>query len=122
MKALVVFTNSERSPLRWALKDGFHHCFCVVSVSGLWLEINSQRGMVTLRYLTNADDVFDLGAFYREQGMNVVETTQKTDPVRSPLIARNCVGMVKAVLGVRSWAVTPYQLYKHLLFNDLEGA
>ncbi len=121
-KALVVFANSENPSLRWFLKDGFQHCFCVVSIEGLWIEINPQGSSLDLRFVTNDDGSIDLAEFYREQGLTVVETQQQKGAPFAGIMVHSCVGLLKAVLGIRAWAVTPYQLYKHLLFTDLEGA
>jgi len=57
---------------------------------------------------------FDIVNHFKNNGMKVVEIEVGTSPSPSPFILRNCVGMVKAMCCIRSFAVTPYQLYKHL--------
>ena len=114
MKALVVFCDSgnEGHPLLRFLKPGFKHCFCAVLDNGLWLLADNRRGVPLLRYLTTEE--FDLAGFYRDEGATVIETTQGDTPLAGPLVAANCVGLVKAILCIRSFAITPYRLYLHL--------
>jgi hypothetical protein len=116
LKALVVFHDEgERhhvlSPL---LKKGFWHCFVVVERNGLWLLVDGRDGTPDVKYICNYDDDFDLAAFYRDKGMTVIETAQRQGGSPWPLCLRNCVGLVKTLLCLRSWALTPYQLYKHI--------
>lgn len=112
MRALVVFCNTADHSLSWLLRPGFRHVFCVIESNGLWLEIDGRCGVPSIRYLSQSD--FDLATFYRDQGLTVVETAQGANPSPWPLALANCVGLVKVALCIRSWAVTPYQLYKHL--------
>lgn len=112
MRALVVFGDSHGHPLGWMLKPGFRHVFCAVAARGCWLLIDGRAGVPDIHYLTTDD--FDLATFYRAKGYAVVETVQRDEPLRVPLVTVNCVGLVKAALCIRSWAVTPWQLYRHL--------
>lgn len=116
MKAIVVFHDriESRHPLAFLLRRGFWHCFCCVLSNGLWIQIDGEEGVPVVRYLCE-DDEFDLVAHYRDQGCTVVETVQRAECLPSPLALRNCVGLVKATLCIRSWAITPYGLYKHLV-------
>ncbi len=115
MKAIVVFHSQvERAhPLARFMKPGFWHCFVVVCSDDLWILIDGHMGVPVVKYVAK-DDGFDLAAFYRSQGCVVVEMEQREACPVLPLTWRSCVGLVKAVLGVRSWAVTPYQLYRYL--------
>ncbi len=114
MKALVVFCDNgnEGHPLLPLLRPGFKHCFCAVLDNGLWILADNRRGVPLIRYLTTEE--FDLAGFYRDEGATVVETTQRETPLRGPYVAANCVGLVKSILCIRSFAVTPYGLYLHL--------
>jgi hypothetical protein len=115
MRALVVFHDNidGAHPLSRFMKPGFWHCFACVENDGIWLRIDGEKGVPKVAYVTQSDG-FDLAEFYREQGCTVIETKQRQEPVPSPFILRNCVGMVKAMLCIRSCAVTPWQLYRHL--------
>lgn len=113
--AIVVFHDegSEVHPISRFLKPGFRHVFCVVKVGRYWVSLDGRAGVPVVKVETGAD--FDLAAHYRKEGLRVVETMQRGLPLRAPFIAYNCVGLVKAALCIRSSAITPWQLYRHLL-------
>lgn len=111
MKALVVFTDSKHFLSRF-LKKGFTHVFICVNQNGLWLRADGDNWRPDLSYL--CEDDFDLAAHYREMGYTVVETHQRDKPVKWPFMMRNCVGMVKSVLCLSNFALTPYSLYRSL--------
>lgn len=115
MKALIVFHDDTetRHPLSRFMRKGFWHCFACVESDGVWLQLDGRAGVPVVRYLTVADG-FDLAQFYRDKGCTVVETEQGKAPSLWPFALRNCVGLVKAFLCIRSAAVTPWQLYRHL--------
>lgn len=112
MKALVIFNNSNGHYLSWLLKRNFRHCFVCVHKNGLWLLVDGKIGVPDVRYL--CEDDFDLKGFYEEKGYTVVETEQREKPVTNPLILRNCVGVVKAILCISGFSFTPYGLYRKL--------
>tara|TARA_R110002096_G_scaffold336193_1_gene529667 strand:+ start:239 stop:589 length:351 start_codon:yes stop_codon:yes gene_type:complete len=111
LKALVVFSGESAHPLARLLKPGFHHCFAVVLSDENWIKADWKTGVPEVRYVTRD---FDLAAFYREQGFTVIETEQGDRPTWSPITLNNCVGFVKSALCIRSWAATPWGLYRHL--------
>lgn len=114
MRALVVFTDggAARHPLGFLLKPGFRHCFVCVVSGDCWLQIDGSNGIPIIKPLTDA--TFDLAAFWRDQGATVIETEQRSRPSWLPFVWNNCTGLVKAVLCLRTWAVTPYQLHRFL--------
>ena len=112
MKALAVFHDHGCHILDPLLKRGFRHCFCALETEDCWISIESRAGVMVLEAVAPAG--YDLATFYRAEGFSVIETTQRTTPLRAPLVVANCVGFVKSVLGIRSAALTPWQLYKHL--------
>lgn len=111
MKAIVVFCDTTHR-LAWFLKPGFRHCFVCVVSNGLWIQIDARYGVPYVKYLTTAD--FDLGGYFRDLGCTVIETEQRQHAGRFPLVVRSCTGLVAAMLCLKSWALTPYQLYKYL--------
>lgn len=119
MRALVVFHDGggRRHPLGFLMKKGFSHCFVCMESNGLWMKVDGQQGVPVVGYLTQSEG-FDLAGFYRDRGYTVVETEQRRDAVLSPFALRNCVGLVKAMLCIRSFAVTPRQLYRHMMRNQ----
>lgn len=112
MKALVVFHDHGSHVLSPLLKRGFRHCFAAVSNGEYWITIDGGEGFPLIEVAAPSD--FDLAAHYRKQGFGVIETEQGSTLPSSPLVLANCVGIVTTVLCIRSWAVTPYGLYKYL--------
>jgi len=113
MKALVVFRGLKAEhPLGFLLKKGFRHCFVCLENDDLWIQIDYCAGIPEVKYLANND--FDLKGFYEDQGMTVVETYQRDTAPTVPVVIRNCVGLVKQVLGIRNFSFTPYSLYRRL--------
>lgn len=98
----------------WALHPQFRHCFVVVrDDKGPWILINPEGGVPRTSVLGLED--FDVVGFYRGMGLTAIEVERPCEPPRWPLTLTNCVGMVKAVLGLRAPLVlTPYALYRRL--------
>lgn len=114
LRALVVFRDFKNAqhPLAFLLKKGFQHCFVCVQSEGFWIQIDGGVGVPFIKAVAAAD--FDLAAHIRGLGFTVVETNQRQSSVTFPFSIRNCVGLVKTVLCINSWALTPYGLYKYL--------
>lgn len=113
MRALVVFCDPDDARWQWALKPGFRHVFCVIAGGDYWITVDARTAQSVIEVTSGT--VYDLAAHYRAEGLTVVEWDGKQRPWRSPFATANCVGLTKAILGVRAWwAQTPYQLWKHL--------
>lgn len=114
MRALVVFSGGSGVDdfLSRRLKEGFKHCFVVIDDGSYWIRIDGKAGVAEIEVVANSD--YDLTSFYRSEGYRVVETYRRDRPMPH-LVAGNCVGVVKAVLGLHSWAITPHQLYRRLV-------
>ena len=107
--ALVGFRDDVEAGWQHLLKPGYRHCWCAVNIDDTWIEVDGGPRVPRLRVSSG-----DLPAFYRTQPIRFLVGPYLSDWPKSPLIRRDCVGMVKAVLGIRSWAVTPWQLYRAL--------
>ena len=112
MDAIIVFHDRGTGFLSRFLKPGFRHCFVVIRNGDYWITVDGCEGVPLVQVTAPGD--YDLAAFWREAGHTVIETEQRTTVPRSPFAIANCVGLSKAVLCVRSTAITPYGLYKHL--------
>ena len=113
VKALAVFGPDGDHPLKLFLKDGFAHVFVVVQSNNSWVRVDSQAGKVAIDIVCASS--YSLGDFYRDEGLYVVETTQRYRPSFWPLETANCVGLSKTILGIRApFVLTPWQLYRHL--------
>lgn len=114
MKCLVVFHGQGT---HWAspfLKPGFRHVFVVLSVGAYWIMVDPRNGLPIFDVVAGTD--YDLESFYRGEGYRVVVVDRPDDMPEPlwPLAWSNCVGVVKAILGNRSLALTPYQLYRSI--------
>lgn len=112
MKILVVFHAHGCHVLSRFLKPGFSHVFVAVRDGDYWVSLDMRAGVPAVEVAAPGD--FDLATFYRAEGFTVIETWQREDPPRGPFAIANCVGHAKAILCIRSFAITPYSLYKHL--------
>lgn len=114
-RAVVVFLGTELVDgpawyARW-LKPGFVHCFMLIHSRGRWwIKVEGKFGMPCVSCV----ELSNVASHYRQQGATVVETTVSHEKALSLLVARTCVGLIKAFLGIRSMAVTPFGLYKHI--------
>ena len=116
MLATVVFTNEVDHWLAKTLRPGFRHVFCAVDhpehpqavVYNL-----TDRGLLSV-----ASSVYGkaLALHYRNAGLIAlsVPATPWNRP-RGPFTINSCVGLTKQVIGIESFALTPYQLYRHLM-------
>jgi hypothetical protein len=99
-------------PLSFLLKKGFQHCFVCIEDNGLWIQVDGGIGIPIIKYLTTSD--FDVAGYWRSQGLTVIETTRRNQSILWPFKIHNCVGLVKWILCINSWSLTPYGLYKYL--------
>ena len=112
MRALVAFHG--RGHMWWNrwCRAGFKHCFIALDDGRFWITIDGRAGVPEIRVA--ASSAFDLAAFWREQGLVVLATEARPDPI-SPLVLATCVGTIKRLTGIRApWIFTPYRLFKHL--------
>lgn len=113
MKALVVFHDNSDHPLSWMLEPGFRHVSVVVDDGYCWVLIDPHKGVPVIQVL--GLNAIDIAARYRDVGAAVVETETRETKQQFPFALANCVGVVKAVIGLRAPMVwTPHQLYKRL--------
>ena len=112
-RAIVVFQEDSNHPLRRILKPGFRHCAVAIESGNYWVVIDPRPAAPRINVVS--DSKFDLAAFYRAAGYTAVETKVANTPFRSPLALTNCVGVVKALIGIRKpFVVTPYRLFRFL--------
>lgn len=112
-KAVVVFSNEGTHWLAPVLKPGFRHCAVAVQSGGYWVGIDPRMGTPAITVYADAGQ--DIAAEFRAAGHIVVETEVSDTETRWPFALANCVGVVKAIIGVRDLTVwTPFQLYRYL--------
>ena len=116
-RAVALFNNSTGNHwLAPVLKDGFRHVCVVVESGPHWIFVSPCPDGIRLTTIAMSD--FDIATHYKNNGYTVVEFTTSGTECRLPLSLSNCVGAVKAVLGIQKpFMVTPYQLFKYLKAN-----
>lgn len=114
MDALVIFSSENNHPLSWLLSKERRHVWCAIrdTERGHWLSYDWAQGIPKL--VCEAPSDFNLKAFYEEQGFEVIETTVGDVAPHGPLQWNNCVGHVKTMLAINSYALVPNGLYKYL--------
>lgn len=111
-RALVVFQREGSHPLAWLLHREYRHCFACIDDGLYWTLVDARDGLPLVKTLCASDH--DLIGFYRSKGYVVMETEQGPG-IRGPFCIANCVGLVKATLGIRApFCWTPRQLYMHM--------
>ncbi|MBI5164407.1 MAG: hypothetical protein HY985_10955 [Magnetospirillum sp.] len=110
-RALVMF--SGRTDLWWLrlLRRGYRHCFVALEGEGGWVVIDPLAHRTVVLALPPCA-ALDLAAFYRQHGLEVVETAVAAPPRRpAPWRPHTCVESVKRILGISApFILTPRQL------------
>jgi hypothetical protein len=118
---LVFFTEPD-SPAWWAraLRPGFRHCFAVSYYADQerWVEFNPSRTGTVIR-LWHKDEFGPRLGQLLEGSTAVLRVASRADRCNAPPMAW-CVGEVKALLGIRCAALTPWGLYHALLARGAE--
>ena len=113
--ALVIFEHNNLHPLGGLLKRDYRHVWCAVidERAHSWIGHDMRlEGHVTT-VLCEPD--YPLVQYLRDQGKEVIAITRKARRTPGPFILNNCVGLTKSICGIRSSALTPWQLRQHLI-------
>ncbi len=135
----VAFTGADQAThvlFSRVLKEGFKHCLCFSVLRGqgamgdhivfvdptpYHVDISTMIDEVDPSIAVRAEHI--VNAFHK-LGYRVVRFQYTVDNSRTLLHFGNaypsCVTVIKCVLGIRSWSVTPYQLFKWLIRNGAE--
>ena len=114
MDALVIFSGDNTHPMSWLLNKKRRHVWCSVrdTERNHWITYDWDKGIPKIRCDAAAD--FDLKSYYEQLGFEVIETTVGATPPHGPLQWNNCVGHVKTILAIDTYALVPNGLYTHL--------
>ena len=115
MQALIIFSADSDHPRAWMLHPEHRHVFCAIRQAHAWVVFDWHQG---LPVVTLADRDCDLAAHYRGEGFTVIHWERAAEPYRCPILINNCVTAVKVLLGIRSRAVTPHALFRHVTGAD----
>ena len=113
--ALVIFQNENAHPFGGLLKRGYRHVWCAVidDREHGWVGHDLRLAGHVTSVLADVD--YPIADHFRQQGMEVIGIRRGQYRLTGPLILNNCVGMTKSICGIRSLAVTPWQLRQHLI-------
>jgi hypothetical protein len=117
MDGLIVFSGDNAHPLSSLLRPACRHVWCAIrDKNGIWIETNmSLTGINT----TAIDKDFDLRMYYQQAGLEAwVVDAQPANRGLMPYNLNSCVGLTKALTGIRHPAFTPYQLRGYLARKD----
>jgi len=112
--ALVVFEHNNLHPLSSALKSGYRHVWCAVidDRNVGWVSHDLRLTGYVSSVLCAPE--YPLAEHLAADGNHVIGLSRTDYRAAGPFILNNCVGLTKAVCGIRSWALTPWQLCKYL--------
>ena len=112
LAALFFADRGDHWACRW-LRPGFRHVEVALCVGGTWTGITGKLGhLVEVIPIVGG---FDPWAFAEEHGLQLVLVPYEPQRRRSLFGLQTCVGVAKAVLGIRAplcW--TPWQLYRRV--------
>ena len=123
-KAYLVFTDDNQHWMGTILRRGYRHVLTISHEGNGWVIYDWAGGAPQINAIAEEDIHPWLESFPNEY--IEIEAEQRR-PV-GPLMLNNCVGHAKLMLGIRSWAITPWQLckqikkrldMKHAFFNNL---
>jgi hypothetical protein len=119
---MVFFGPGERPGkiARW-LSRGWQHVCCASfdPVHGLWIYVNPARDRTYILAMT-PDEFNARFGHLLNTSTAILEFPVEADRAFSPTWA-SCVGTVKGIMGIRSWAFTPYGLYRDLVRRGAES-
>lgn len=105
----------DPDPAHWWMRfteKGFGHCSAFALLDSGWQVVDCVSDGLKVYWL---DGRHDLVEFWRSRGALVLVANARARPLgnlRGPL---TCVSVVKALLGVRGFSVTPFQLCRRLM-------
>ena len=111
----VGFTNSKLFP-KWLHRFfRFTHCYCFTATIEGILVVDPNQALVQMDILIpEVSETFIPNQLQKGDAILYVERTVDTKQFFCHCTPVNCVAAVKYILGLKSWAQTPYQLYRTL--------
>lgn len=109
-EAYLVFTDDNHHWLGKFLRRGYRHVLTISHEGNGWVIYDWAGGAPQMNVIAGEDIRDWLESFPNEH----IEIEAKQRRPVGPLMLNNCVGHAKLMLGIRCWAVTPWQLYKEM--------
>lgn len=123
MEAAVIFCEENDHPLSGALRRGYKHVFCAVpsphdDATSIIVDFTLLSG---ISILPVDGTVAGVAAHYDEEGLEAFLVPYRPERrSKWPVLLNNCVGLTKNIVGIRSWALTPWQLRCRILKDQME--
>lgn len=120
LRHAIVGFGRAMPPLDWAarrLKPKFQHCFAVVRTEIAWIAVDPMRHWTFVDWVARWETPPNaICARLNGSGCSASVYLQYPQPARrwTRPLPYTCVEEVKRVIGLRSWALTPWQLYRDL--------
>lgn len=116
MEALVVFSGENEHWLGRTLRPAFRHVYCVLpTADGCSTEINmTVNGIMTKTFAGDPRSLMPDYQYLDDTSVVVLVEYDASDRHLLLYSLNNCVGLTKQLLGIRSWALTPHQLFKNV--------
>jgi len=112
---MVAFLDTDNPPRWWHrfVKPGYRHCLAFGFDGRAWLQVDCMLNLLDVRSFADAEMtlVLEVLASHRARILVLERTVVSRGILRIPIY---CVSTVKHLLGVRCWALTPWQLYRAL--------
>lgn len=112
MDGFIVFVSKGEHWLGKFLHPKRKHVFCVIPSMEHWIAYDWKGGDPQM--VVYGTDGEEIETWLKQHASDVLRVRIDQRPPRQPFMLNNCVGHAKLLFGIRSWAVTPHQLYKHL--------
>ena len=105
--------------VRHFLKSDYQHVYILYKDGGKWIELNPRNHALEAFILPYDPKKVDVPALiHKDHGHPFlrlkIEQRGRKQPNLNIFRTIHCVNVVKYILGIRVWALTPYQLYKRL--------
>lgn len=99
------------------LQKGFRHCsaFAADRESGMWIVLDPMLDGAYVRTFTNAQMKHWINGLKVGGKATILLAKCQAKPVKRPRALLTCVSIISHLLGTKTCAVTPKQLYAHLL-------
>lgn len=110
----LVFSRGEHL-VRKFLKKRFGHVFLITHDNYNWIKLNPAYDKFDWEILPLTREESPVEKFYAKQPCIYIKMKKKAQWFWFHFKIIQCVSMVKYVLGIKLWGITPWQFYKSLV-------
>ena len=122
MKEWYIFFMNGNLLIDKVLKSGYQHIFVIGRDDYNWYLINPMIDKFNFEILPfEPEDIASIEKHYIsvcEKVLHFTNDNPKKFNYFQPFSVATCVQIIKYILRIKCWSITPYQLYKHLIKID----